>query len=97
MSVRLHIDRLVLDGLPMSARDGEMVRATMEVELSRLMTATRPVLRSGGAVPDLPPASMTWTPGGNSADTGRHVAQAVYGALSGGEAPAPVQGTKGRA
>lgn len=38
MNVDLHIDRLVLDGLELTPRQGEAVRASIQLELARLLT-----------------------------------------------------------
>lgn len=39
MTVNLHIDRLVLDGLPIGAQEGPLVQAAIEAELARLIVA----------------------------------------------------------
>ena len=38
-SVNLHIERLVLEGLPLGAHEGPLVQAAIEVELGRLFAA----------------------------------------------------------
>ncbi len=38
MNINLHIERLILDGLPVEARDSALVRAAVESELSRLLS-----------------------------------------------------------
>ena len=37
MNIKLHIERLVLDGLPVTRSQGPLVQAAMEAELARLM------------------------------------------------------------
>jgi hypothetical protein len=39
MRIEVHIERLVLDGLPVSSADGPRVRAAVESELARLLVA----------------------------------------------------------
>ena len=39
MRINLHIEKLVLDGLPLERRDGPAVQRAVEQELSRLMAA----------------------------------------------------------
>ena len=52
MSIHLHIDRLVLEGLPLSPTDGPLLQAALESELTRLMgDGLSPELAEGAAVP----------------------------------------------
>ena len=55
MNIELHIERLVLDGLPLGALDAVRVRAAVEAELSRLLTegGIGSAWLAGGAVPSL--------------------------------------------
>jgi hypothetical protein len=39
MKIKLHIDRLVLDGLPVTAVQGKTIGAAVERELTRLMAS----------------------------------------------------------
>ena len=41
MRVRIHIDRLVLDGFPLTAGQGRLVQAAVERELSRLIAGSQ--------------------------------------------------------
>jgi hypothetical protein len=36
-TINLHIDRLVLDGLPVAGQDGPLIGAAVETELARLL------------------------------------------------------------
>ena len=53
MNVRLHIERLVLDGLALAPSQGGRVQAAVAQELGRLFLEARlsPHLASGGALP----------------------------------------------
>ena len=39
MNIRLHIERLILDGLPVNSVQSPQVKAAVEAELTRLLTA----------------------------------------------------------
>jgi hypothetical protein len=53
MKIELHIEQLILDGLPLEKRHGPLVRAAVEKGLTRLIAAhgLGHEWRSGGAVP----------------------------------------------
>ena len=85
--VRVHIERLVLDGLPVGPGGAGLVQAALEAELARLITdgGLAGGLSAGGAVPELPPAEMPPAPQAGSAQAGSApaglgagVARAVY-------------------
>ncbi|MEK6374867.1 MAG: hypothetical protein AABO58_19485 [Acidobacteriota bacterium] len=78
MSIRVHIERLVLDGLPIAHRDGPLVQAAVEAELARLLAQRTPAL-SGGATPRVAAPSIAAAP--DAADLGREIARAVYGGI----------------
>lgn len=86
MNIRLHIDRVVLDGLEISRLDAESVRQGLEVELTHLLQAggVHSNLRGGSAIPSL--RVGTGLPESNPDALGTQVAQAVYGGI-GGENP----------
>jgi hypothetical protein len=83
MNVRLHIERLVLDGLPLAQAAAPHVQAAIETELARLISAggvsgdftgyrVVPSLRGG----DLPATAAT-----DAAGLGRLIAGALYGGI----------------
>ncbi|MES2741985.1 MAG: hypothetical protein V4754_13675 [Pseudomonadota bacterium] len=83
MSIDLHIERLVLDGLPFEPAQAGLLRAALENELGRL-------LREGGLVPRadlgaamLRAAPVTLAAGASAAALGRQIAASVYGAVGG--------------
>lgn len=55
MNIRLHIDRLVLEGLPLTGHQGTLVQAAVERELGRLLGTGQlnSQLVSGSAIPAL--------------------------------------------
>jgi hypothetical protein len=83
MKVNLHIERLVLDGLPISRSQGALVQRAVEAELSRLLAADglAPSLLAGGAMPYAPGGPMRLTNESNPDHLGTQIAQSVYGGL----------------
>jgi hypothetical protein len=84
LNINLHIERLVLDGLPVARLDGPLVQAAVEAELSRLLTAQglSPSLLQGGAMPALRGDSLQLVSESSPSQLGTQIAQAVYGGLS---------------
>ena len=61
MKFSIQIDRLVLDGLPVSQAQGPLVQAAVESELSRLFT-------EGNLSPSCSPGGASGCPGGLDGD-----------------------------
>ena len=86
MRIRVRIDRVVLDGVPVSAAQAPHVRAAIESELGRLFAEHDvPRDRSGSplrasAIPTLR-APDTRLARGEAGTTGRRIAAAVYRSL----------------
>jgi len=82
MNVRLHIDRLVLDGMLLSAADRPHLQAAIESELARLIAARglSPELARGISVPVLRAPHVITRPE-KAAQFGASIAGAVYGAV----------------
>lgn len=87
MKIKLHIERLVLDGLPIARTQGGKVRAAVEQELTRLLAigGVSRELRPGGAMPSLRGGNMRVEKGTQSGELGRQIAGAVYGGIGGGK------------
>lgn len=83
MNIQLHIERLVLDGLPLTRRAGALVQAAVETELARLLGAEglSPALTGGGMTPHLAAPGVSFTPGGDPAALGVQIAHSVYGSI----------------
>ncbi len=81
--IHLHIERLVLDGLPIEHGQGPHVKAAVEAELTRLLTENglAAELQSGGALPRLNANAIQLPPGGSPAQIGQQIAQSVYGGI----------------
>ena len=82
MNIQVHIERLVLDGVPLARGQEATLQATVETELTRLLAEGGPLALTGGAVPVLNGGTMALADGANAHQVGRGVAQAVYGGIS---------------
>jgi hypothetical protein len=84
MKVNLHIERLILNGLPIERAQGPLVKAALEVELTRLLAegGLGAELTSGGAVPAIKADSIELIDGSPTL-MGRQIARSVYGGMSG--------------
>ena len=80
MKINLHIERLVLDGLPVDSTKGGRVRAAVEKELARLLAAggLSQHLGAGAAVPRLRGGNIKVTKGVQAGGLGRSIARAVH-------------------
>ena len=83
MNIRIHIERLVLDGLPLAPGQAPFVQAAVEAELVRLLAAggVAPGLSGLGAVPALRAGGLQLAPDAAPAGVGRQIARAVYGGI----------------
>jgi hypothetical protein len=85
MKINVHIERLILDGLPLGKRHGPMVQAAVEKELSRLLTlhGLGHEWQSGGAVPQVRASGIQLSNETHPNRLGRQIAQAVYSGIGG--------------
>jgi hypothetical protein len=83
MNIRLYIERLILDGLPATSVRGPQVKAAVEAELTRLLTANglSRELEGGGAVQGLSASPLRLSPETKPAQLGKQIAQSVYGGI----------------
>jgi hypothetical protein len=84
MDINLHIERLVLDGLPLTRNQGALVQAAVEAELARLLSdeGLASTWQSGGAVPTVRAGTVQLAAGeSNPPQIGQQIARAVYGGL----------------
>jgi hypothetical protein len=82
MNIHLHIDRLVVDGLSMTAPQAHALRAGIEVQLAALLTAAPPHAAPGYAVPSLPAAPISWNSSAtNTSAAARGIARSLHAAL----------------
>jgi hypothetical protein len=81
-NVTVQIERLILDGLPLSRAQGALVQASLEAELGRLLTegGIAENFAPGGAVPLLR-ANAIDAASADPAQLGTQIARAVYGGI----------------
>lgn len=87
MNIRLHIERLVVDGFGLQHGDGRAVKFAMESELSRLLTANglHHELQQGGAVPQVRAPGMQVGSKPSPRQLGTQIARSVYGGIGKGK------------
>lgn len=80
MNVRLHIERLILDDLPIRGSQRGLVQGAVEQELARLIevNGVGPDTMTGGTRASVPHTVMHMTEGANPVQLGQQIAQAVY-------------------
>lgn len=83
MTIRLHIERLVIDGLPLEAEHGPVVQAAVEAELTRLLAegTLAPDLRQGGARAHARGADLSFSPTPAPDALGRQIGTAIHQSL----------------
>ena len=82
-NIHLHIERLILDGLPIERAQGPHVQAAVEAELARLLTehGLGATSGAGGAVPSVRASAIQLTSGSSPAEMGIQIAQSVYSGI----------------
>lgn len=85
MKLNIHIECMVLDGLPVTRAQGPRVQKAVERELTRLLGAggLSRDLRAGGAVPDVRAGGFEVAQHNHSDGLGKQIARAVYGGIGG--------------
>ncbi len=83
MKINLHIERLVLEGLPLSSAQGPVVQLAVQQELTRLLLSNGigPGLISGGAMPHAPGGDMQLATEASPRQMGTQIAQSVHEGL----------------
>jgi hypothetical protein len=83
MNITIHIERLILDGLPVATHQGPLVQAAVEAELTRLLASggLSDTLQSGGALYNLRTAGIHLANDGSPVRLGEQIAGAVYGGI----------------
>ena len=84
MKINLHIERLVLEGLPLERAHGSQVQHAVQQELTRLLGTggMAPALMSGGAMPRASGGDMSYAKDSSPRQLGTQIAQSVHGGLS---------------
>jgi hypothetical protein len=83
MNIDVHIERLVLDGIPIPHAHRPVLQTAVEAELARLLAADglAPALVRGGAMPYVSGSSIQLTGDGDQARQGQQIARALYGGI----------------
>jgi hypothetical protein len=83
MNINLHIERLVLDGLPIERNQGAHVQAAVEAELTRLLAENGLArdLQAGSVVPGIRANQIQFAPDSNPMQMGAQIARSVYGGI----------------
>ncbi len=83
MRINIEIERLVLDRLPVEHRQGPLLKAAVEAELSRLLVANGLAnnLMSGGAVDSLSAPTIQLGKDNNPIKLGQQIGRAINGGL----------------
>ena len=83
MKINLHIERLVLEGLPLERSHGPLVQSAVQQELARLLgfNGIAPGFISGGAMPHAQGGEMQFAREANPRQLGTQIAQSVHEAL----------------
>jgi hypothetical protein len=80
MNIVVHIERLVLDGVPVAQSERAKLRAALEAELTRLLAirGLTPALLEGGTVLRMSAGKLQIDKNGDPEKLGRQIAQAVH-------------------
>jgi hypothetical protein len=89
MNINVSIERLVLDGLPMSRSQGMLVQEAVERELTRLLTIEGLAASASRAEPYLRAGYIDVIPNSGARSLGRQIGLAVHNALNHSEQPTP--------
>ncbi|MDP9107830.1 MAG: hypothetical protein M3N23_02015 [Pseudomonadota bacterium] len=83
-NITVHIERLVLDGLPISRAEGLTLQRALETELARLLDAhdVTEALRLGAAVAALPISKVDLTAAASPTQMGRAIANTIHAGLA---------------
>lgn len=81
--MNVHIERLILEGLPVNIRQGPQIRSAIQRELARLLAAhgLSDELRGGIAVPGVRAGAIQLGPENQPAKLGHSIAQAVHNGI----------------
>jgi hypothetical protein len=98
MKIRLHIERIVLDGMPLSPGERGALSSAIQVELSQLLAAGMlPELGRGAVIDRLQAPAIHLGPGGGAGSLGRQIARSVYSSLGASAPSGGMQATGMRA
>jgi hypothetical protein len=82
MNINLHIEQLVLDGLPFSSGQGRAIAAAMEAELTRRLTIEGLPMSASRAEPQLPAGHFHIIPDRSPRTVGQQIGRTVHHLLN---------------
>ena len=91
MNINLHIERMILDGLPMSDDQRALVQAAVQTELVGLLSTDGLAITSSDAVAQITAGEVHFQPDATARQLGRQIARSVHAQLnqsSGADQPA---------
>jgi hypothetical protein len=80
LNINLHIERLILDGLPVKSSQGVLVQAGVEAELARLLAA-RTLSVNGDALPIVHGTVLQLNPQISPRELGKQIGRSVYAGI----------------
>ena len=85
MKINLHIERLVLEGLPITTTEGAVIHKAIEHELARMLASRSPASDwgTGGAIAQLGAPQIAIHATERPQALGRRIAHSVYGGVAG--------------
>jgi hypothetical protein len=81
VNINVHIEKLVLEGLPLTAAQGPGVQAAVQAELARALGQAGDRALPRSEAHRLAPASIQLTAGSSPAQVGRQIARAVHSSV----------------
>ncbi len=83
MNIKLHIERLILDGVVISPGQRHLLQTSLETELTRLLAdgGLSPSLAEGAALPHVTASGIQLAGGNDPTRLGQQIAQSVYGGI----------------
>jgi hypothetical protein len=84
VDIRVHIERLVIEGLPVPPGQRPLIQAALEAELADRLAAggLGPGMLAGGAIPRLAAGTIHLSPQPGAAALGRQIASALHTGLA---------------
>ncbi|MBW4644932.1 MAG: hypothetical protein KME23_18395 [Goleter apudmare HA4340-LM2] len=79
MNINLHIEQLILDGLDVPRSQRELLKATVEAELAKLLTTEG---LPANWQPDISIPPIEVLPTSHPSQMGQQIAQAIYGEMN---------------
>jgi len=81
MNISVHIEQLILDGLPIAHGQGGFVQAAVELELARLLAAETPRM-TGGALARVHVGDLRLRPQSSPAEIGQQIGRAIHAGIN---------------